>query len=313
MKDRSEFSAYGGTGWSPREKSLREEIGSIWSSCGANTEWSPLKGVLLHSPGIELSGLSNPDEVQMIEIPYIEVITKQHDEIAESLRGAGVSVAYVNPSRKPPPNMMFVADLLFMTPEGAIIARPASTVRAGEERFVAERLASLGIPVLRSISGRGTFEGADAAWLNPDTVLLGVGNRTNDEGAAQISSVLQEMNVETVLTKLPHGSMHLMGNLRFADKDLAICRPNRVDDVTLKVLDDHGFSSVFAPDESEIAHGLSLNFVTLGPMRILMASNNPRTQSFYEELGFTCLQVDISEVTKAAGGIACLTGITERE
>lgn len=313
MKDRSKASAYGGSGWSPRKKSLKEELGVIWSSCGVNTEWTRLKSVLLHSPGIELAGLSDPDKVQMIEIPFIEVISKQHDDLAQAFKGAGVSVAYVNPSRKPPPNMMFVADLLFMTPEGAILARPASTVRAGEERFVAERLTALGIPILRSISGRGTFEGADAAWLNPDTVLIGVGNRTNREGAKQICGVLKEMNVETHSVELPPGSMHLMGNLRFADRTLAICRPTAVDNVTQKILQDHGFEPVFAPDEKEIAYGLSLNFVTLGPRKVMMASHNPKTLAFYEELGITCYQVDIKEVTKAAGGIGCLTGIIERE
>ena len=48
---------------------------------------------------------------------------------------------------------MFVADLMFMTPEGAILGRPASTVRAGEERLVARRLAELGVPILRVVRG----------------------------------------------------------------------------------------------------------------------------------------------------------------
>ena len=39
-------------------------------------------------------------------------------------------------------------------------------------QFVARRLADLGIPILRTIRGSGTFEGADAAWLDPHTLLL---------------------------------------------------------------------------------------------------------------------------------------------
>jgi N-dimethylarginine dimethylaminohydrolase len=269
--------------------------------------------VLLHSPGIELTGISDPDKVQMIEIPFIELITKQHDDMAEAFRNAGVTVSYVEPSAKPPPNLMFVADLLFTTPEGVILARPASSIRAGEERFVAEQLSKLGIPILRSIRGKGTFEGADAAWLNPDMVLIGVGFRTNKEGAAQVSSLLKEMGVESIEADLPQGSMHLMGNLRFADRDLAICRPGRVSDATQDVLRENGFSIQFAPDESEVAAGLSMNFVTLGPKKIVTADGNPKTQTFYEDLGLECHLVDIREVTKAAGGIGCLTGILERE
>jgi N-dimethylarginine dimethylaminohydrolase len=249
----------------------------------------------------------------MIEIPAIELISQQHNAMAEAFKDAGVAVDYLAPTVIPPPNLMFVADLLFTTPEGVILSRPASSVRAGEERFVAERLASLGIPILRSIRGKGTFEGADAAWLNPDTVMIGVGFRTNNEGATQASSLLKEVGVESISVTLAQGSMHLMGNLRFVDHDLAICRPDRISDETLDILRDHGFSTHFAPDETEIALGLSMNFVTLGPKKILTADGNPKTQRFYEELGLQCLRVDISEVTKAAGGIGCLTGILERE
>ncbi|MHA2208402.1 MAG: dimethylarginine dimethylaminohydrolase family protein [Candidatus Thorarchaeota archaeon] len=313
MKDRSKASPYGGEGWSPREKSLKEEIGTIWSSCGVNNEWTRLKKVLLHCPGIELTGISDPDKVQMIEIPFIQLITKQHDSMAEAFRNAGVTVSYVEPSAKPPPNLMFVADLLFTTPEGAILSRPASSIRAGEERYVAEQLTKLGIPILRSIRGKGTFEGADAAWLNPDTVMIGVGFRTNKVGASQVSSLLKEMGVGSIVTELPPGSMHLMGNLRIADKDLAICRPNRVSDASQVALRENGFSLHFAPDEVEISVGLSMNFVTLGPRKILTADGNPKTQAFYEDLGLECYRIDISEVTKAAGGIGCLTGILERE
>jgi hypothetical protein len=32
--------AYGGAGWSPRARSLRQEIGSLWSACGVMNEWT---------------------------------------------------------------------------------------------------------------------------------------------------------------------------------------------------------------------------------------------------------------------------------
>jgi N-dimethylarginine dimethylaminohydrolase len=143
--------------------------------------------------------------------------------------------------------------------------------------------------------------------------MIGVGFRTNKEGAMQVSSYLKEMGIESLQINLPPGSMHLMGDIRFADQDLAICRPGRVSDSTLDILQEHGFSTHIAPDEVEIATGLSMNFVTMGPKKILTASGNPKTQRFYEELGFECYLVNISEVAKAAGGIGCLTGILERE
>jgi len=210
--------AYGGAGWSPRKTSLRQEIGKVWGACGLTNEWAPLKAVLLHRPGSELGDLAAPDRAQMLAPLDVGRARQQHDALAQAYRDAGVAVYYVEPAETPPPNLMFVADLMFMTPEGAILGRPASTVRAGEERFVARQLAELGIPILHSVRGRGTFEGADAAWIDPRTVLLATGLRTNAEGAAQVTSLLQEMGVEVVPVGLPYGVMHLMGQLRFADR-----------------------------------------------------------------------------------------------
>ena len=123
---------------------------------------------------------------------------------------------------------MFCADLFFLTPEGAILGRPASTVRAGEERWVARRLADLGVPIVRSVRGQGTFEGADAMWLDARTVLVGRGLRTNAEGVRQVTATLAEMGVQAIAVDLPWGAMHLMGTLRIADRDLAIAWPGRL-------------------------------------------------------------------------------------
>lgn len=305
--------AYGGASWSPRIFSLRQEIGQLWETCGVATEWSPLKAVLLHRPGAETEAITDPNAVQMLAPLDVKRARAQHDDMAQAYREAGVSVHYIEPVKTPPPNLMFVADLLFMTPEGAILGRPASTVRAGEERWVARRLAALGVPILRSVRGTGTFEGADAAWIDPKTVMLATGLRTNVEGAAQVTDLLGEMGVEVILVGLPYGAMHLMGTLRFPDRDLALAWPVRVPYAAVEALRRYGYTVLFLPDEEEAKHSMALNFVTLGPRRVLMAAGNPITQAFYEAMGITCHTVEVCELLKAAGGIGCLTGILERE
>jgi N-dimethylarginine dimethylaminohydrolase len=237
---------------------------------------------------------------------------EQHDTLAQAYRDNGVAVRYVEPADAAPPNLIFLADLLFMTPEGAILGRPASVVRAGEERLVAARLAQLGIPILRSVRGHGTFEGADAAWIDSDTVLLATGLRTNPNGADQVAQLLHELGVKVVRVGLPYGAMHLMGQLRFADNDLAFAWPGRVPFAAVDTLREKGYRVLFLPHEGEATLGMSLNFVTIGPRRILMASGNPVTQAFFEDAGVDCLTVPIDELAKAAGGIGCLTGILER-
>ncbi len=305
--------AYGGEGWSPRTESLREELGRVWMACGVSTEWSRLKTVLMHRPGPELAESTDPNTVQMLEPLNWERAQVQHDAITRAYQDSGVTVHHVEPPGRPSPNQMFVADLMFMTPEGAIVARPASTVRAGEERMVARRLADLGVPILKTVRGGGTFEGADAAWLNPTTVILGLGLRTNAEGAAQVTATLKEMKVDVIQVDLPYGTMHLMGMLRFADRDLAIAWPKRFVHKGIEALKERGYQIAFIPDEMEGADGKALNFVTLGRREILMAAGNPNTQAFCEDLGITCHVVEVDELGKAAGAIGCLTGIIHRE
>ncbi|CAN5377496.1 dimethylarginine dimethylaminohydrolase [soil metagenome] len=308
-----ETAAYGGPGWSPRTHSAREEMGTVWGRFGVGTEWSPLRAVLLHRPGAELAGASDANAALMLATPELKVAQEQHDSIAAAYSAAGVEVFYLEPSATPPPNQMFVADLMFMTPDGAIVGRPASTVRAGEERWVARRLADLGVPILRTVGGRGTFEGADAAWIDEKTVLLGRGLRTNAEGAAQVAATLHEIGVKVLQTDLPVGTMHLMGQLRFLDRDLAAVWPRRFAYSAIEALCGHGYTVLLFPDEAEAVRGQANNFVTLGPRRILMAAGNPRTQAFYEEAGVTCTTIVVDELLKAAGGIGCLTGVLERE
>jgi N-dimethylarginine dimethylaminohydrolase len=307
--------AYGGEGWSPRTTRLFDELGGIWSTCGQNSEFAPLKRVLLHTPfGDSLSEESDPNRLQLLEPVDTRRAARQHTEMAKVYAGADVTVEWIEPQRTPVSfNLMFAADLLFMTPEGAILARPASMVRAGEEREAAACLARLGIPILRSVRGGGTFEGADAMWLDPQTVLLARGLRTNIEGIRQVSAILTEMGVTTIVVDLPHGTMHLMGMLRIVDRDLAIAWPKRLAHHAVDQLEERGFKVVFIPDEAEAVAGAALNFVTVGPRHILMPAGNPVTQEFYEFLGITCHTVAVDEIVKAAGAIGCLTGVLERE
>ncbi|MCW5853295.1 MAG: amidinotransferase [Anaerolineae bacterium] len=303
---------YGGEGWRPRRRSAREEIGDLWAACGISTEWSRLRAVLLYRPGDELALSADPISVSMLEPLDIGRAQAQHDAMADAYRAAGVTVYYAEETQARP-NQMFMADLFVMTPEGAIVGRPASEVRAGEERVAARRLAELGVPIVRTVGGQGTFEGADAMWLDPQTVLLGRGLRTNDEGAAQVTGVLRDMGVSVIQVDMPVGTMHLMGMLRIVDRDLAVAWPLRLAHRAVETLRERGYQVVYAPDEREARDGAAFNFVTLGPRRVLMAAGNSVTQTAFERLGIECLTVPVHELRKAAGAIGCLTGILWRD
>ena len=307
------LSAYGGEGWLPRSDSMSAEIGSLWQACGLDSEWRTLRAVLLHRPGLELEASNRPNDVQMLAPIDVTRAGEEHDAMSQAYRDNQVTVHMVEPGDEPRPNQMFCADLVFLTPQGAILARPASTVRAGEEREVARRLADLGIPILRSISGQAVFEGADAAWLDATTVAVARGLRTNPRGIAQVAEVLADMQVEVIAADLPYGTMHLMGLLRIVDRDLAVAWPRRTPHVVVQACRDRGMQVVFLPEVDEQKMNRAVNFVTLGPRRILLEAGYTIVQEFYERHGIECVTVAASELVKAAGGFGCLTGVLQRD
>lgn len=283
----------------------------MWAACGVASEFAPLRTVLLHRPGDELSLVHDANAALMLDVPSPAEAMRQHDALAAAYRAAGVRVLYVDPAATPPPNLMFVADLLFMTPVGAILARPASTVRAGEERCIARRLADAGIPILRSVSGTAVFEGADAMWLDAETVVIGTGLRTNAEGAAQVAATLAEQGVRALLTAVPPAVMHLMAQLRIVDRDLAYVRDS-ASAALVDALRTRGYDVRPFPDAAEMDQRFAYNFVTVAPRRIIMPAGCPRTEAAFRAAGIDCTTVDVSELTKAAGAIGCLTGVLHR-
>lgn len=304
-------SAYGGQGWQGRATSHAQEIGTLWAACGIDSEYAPLRAVVMHEPGAEL-GEADPEAANLLEQIDWQRAAVQHRAIADAYRAAGVAVHLVQPEGRPSANQMFCADLMAATPEGVILARPASVARAGEERWVARRLADLGVPILCTLTGHATFEGADLMFLDPRTAILGRGLRTNDEGIAQVSAALARIGIEVLVVDMPFGTMHLMGMLRFADADLAIAWPRRTPFAAVQALRARGYRVEFLPDEDDNQRNRAMNFVTLGPRKILMVGNCPAARQFYEGLGIHCTEIDCSELAKAAGAIGCLTGVLER-
>lgn len=306
--------AYGGDKWSPRTATLREEMDEVWGDWGSGSECGALRAVLLRRPGPELDGIEDFDAAQMRSDVDPDLARAQHDDLVAAYRSHGVDVHLVERGRLDKPNSMFVRDLMLMTPEGAIVARPASTVRAGEERLVSQALGELGVPVLMSVHGAGTFEGADVSWYDEDLAFLAEGLRTNEEGADQVERMLLEIGVkEVVRVGLPYGGMHLDGLLNFADRDLAVVWPRRTPLKVVEALRRRGVRILEVIDDLSAHTALPMNFVALAPGEILMPTGGDRMREVYERAGVRCHTVDVSELIKAGGGIHCMTGFLRRE
>jgi len=315
-------SAYQGQGWQPRRGSLAQDVseGRYWSPYRSNTEYRPLDAVLMHIPSRHTPPVADVNAIQHLQPIDYDVLHAQLLRLSDLYRGLGIQVALIDPApggedREAWPfhNLMYVRDLFFMTPEGAILSRMASEVRAGEELLAARSLVGLGIPILRTVGGWGTFEGADALWAGAQTVLVGVGNRTNRSGFEQVRSCLEFQGVRAVEIPLPARVQHLLGLLQIVDDDLAVVRAGIAPADLKVVLNGLGFRCIALDETAEVRAGQAMNFVTIAPRRIVMVAGNPGTRRILQDGGLEVeAEAELSELLKGAGGPGCATGILGR-
>lgn len=299
-----------GPGWRPRTRSHAEDIGTVWAACGCDDEVSLLRGVLLTWPGDELAYDGEPADFLMSERPDLSQMRAEALAIAAFYEARGAAVTWIRPTSKAPPNLVFACDLFFMTPQGAVISRMAAVQRAGEERWVTAALAGAGIPILATIVGEGTLEGADALWLRPDLVLVGVGRRTNQAGFEQLRGVLGNQGVQALAVEIPGTVQHLLGAMNLLDADRAVTWGATAS--MNAALATAGVESIVFEDNPEVVGGRALNFVAVGPNEIVMPAGNPNTRSRLEAAGVRCWELEIPNYLKAEGGLGCLTGILRR-
>ena len=309
----NEDSAHGGDGWVPREGSRREELGSIWESCGVAAEWYPLRTVLTHRPGWEIDDVSDYRSALWLAPIDAAKAREQHDAFMEVYLENNVKVLELGEVGAPLPNSYFCRDTFCMTPDGAVISRMASASRAGEERWAAAALAREGVPIVHSVDGDGTFEGADVVVANEDLVFVGLGMRSNRSGVQQVARAFRDAGVaEVIEVEIPYGCGHIDGTINVVDKDLAMVMPTQLSWVVYENLKRHGFTVIDLPDMAESQGGMALNIVPLRPRTVVTPAENVRTKALLEQHGVEVLEVDVSELMKGGGSCHCMTGVVWR-
>ncbi|MFE2886881.1 dimethylarginine dimethylaminohydrolase family protein [Streptomyces sp. NPDC059272] len=305
----------GGPGWNPRTATHEEEVaaGVLWTRCGYRSEWGPLRDVLLSEPPASIASVTDPAGQLMRSPVDPGRMREQFAAVVEAYRARGVGVHTFAPPVTADPNIVFVRDLFMATPQGAILARPASAQRAGEERHAAAALAALGVPLLRTMTGTAAFEGADALWVDEHTVLLGRGLRTDDTGIGIVREVLAAQGIDTVVVAVGEGVQHLLGSVVFVDHGRAVVHSAALSPSLRTQLTLRDYELVELPPDDEVVGRRAMNLVTLGPGRVLMPAGCPATRRRLESAGLEVFDVEVGEYVKAAGALGCLTGILRRD
>ena len=307
-----DIDALAGERWFPMETSITEDMKNLWGDWGVCSEVDTLRDVIVRRPGAEIENFDW--QAARFRAPIDpERFRAQHDALMDIYRAHGVRVHYIEEQRADRPNAVFCRDLLLMTPEGAIVTRPAMEARRGEERYMAKALADLGVPIIRTICGSATFEGAMGLWIDRHTIVLASGVRTNREGYEMVEYELRRMGVTDIIhMQIPYGHAHIDGLLNMASHDVAVIHASQVPYDVCDALKKKGIKLLECPSRVEAKETLAINFVAIEPGTVVMPAGNPRTQELLEKNGIKIIPVEYDEVLKGYGAIHCCTAFLKR-
>ncbi|MDD4938827.1 MAG: arginine deiminase family protein [Candidatus Omnitrophica bacterium] len=283
-----------------------------------NSEYLPLKAVLLCKPFFELSGAYNTKRaLHKKRIDYL-ILNKEIQVIAGTYKKLGIRVHFMDPGwisgtdKRCAFNIMFARDIFFMTAKGGILSSMAAIVRRDETKYAQRSLKRLGVPVRQVFRDNATFEGADALWVNPRLVAVGVGNRTNESGFRQLKEVLKRDGVKCARLPAPRGTLHLLGTIQLINKNLALTRSG-VDPRIEGFLKENKIKFVEIPEGNEVKNKQAFNFVTVAPKTVIMPALCPRTKILLRGHGVkVAAEVPITQLVNGGGGLACATGVLAR-
>ncbi len=313
VKTRLDIDAIPGEKWFPKETTFAEDMQTYWGDWGVCSEVDTLRAVLMRRPGKEVENFDANENRFSDEPIDVELMRRQHDDVTNIYRNHGVKVYYVEEQREDRPNAIFCRDLMFMTPEGAILTRPSMAARRGEERYIAKALADIGVPIVRTINGDGRFEGANAMWVDRHTCIISTGSRCNKSGFEQVEYELRRMGVTDILhMQQPYSNIHIDGLLNAASNDVVMAHVSQVPYDILDALKKKGYTIVEAPSQTEVRENFGCNFVALEPGLVVMPEGNPRCQAALESYGIKVITVNISEIAKGRGALHCKTAFLKR-
>jgi N-dimethylarginine dimethylaminohydrolase len=243
--------------------------------------------------------------------PDFAVAQSQHESLCRLLANAGAEIVTLPTSQDLTLDAVYAHDASFATRRGLILMNPGKPNRVPEPQTHAAFCSQLGLPVLGAITPPGTSESGDIVWLDPQTLLVGHGYRTNKTGIEQLRSLLAPDKIEVVSAPLPHGRgpsecLHLMSLMSMLEEHTILVDLPWLAVETVELFKERGFRLIEI-DYSE-RDTLACNVLSLGNNRLIAIEENTKTNQRLRDAGFEVSTFTGSEISiNGGGGPTCLT------
>jgi N-dimethylarginine dimethylaminohydrolase/TusA-related sulfurtransferase len=277
----------------------------------AFNEWGPLKRVALRRPAAAFVDDRKLDrewrDLNYHSRPDLALAGMEYAALETLIGSAGADIVMLPGDPGLSLDALYVRDALMVSPRGVIACRMGKPARENEPAINA---AALGLTLVGSIAAPGKLEGGDLVWIDAETLLVGIGYRTNLAAVEQLRGILgAEVSIHAF--DLPHYKgpadvFHLMSVLSPIDGDLAVVYLPLMPVRLVEFLNDRGTRFVEVPEEEFASMGC--NVLALGPRHVVMVDGNPETAKRLRQAGARVEIVAAEEISrKGEGGPTCLT------
>lgn len=299
---------------------------------GAQSEYKTLRKVLMHTPreSIELINESNYDRYLFMTPIFRRRFIEEHEAFIDLLRLEGVDVFLVEDLLREhetaltqirgQPNLTYVRDTISIMKDGYVRMKMAAKVRNAEPQISEKAVQKLGIPCVLRVGNRALLEGGDFVYLDEETLMVGVGKRSNQQGVIQLAKAALEENLTRVIAvPLFPWNIHLDGALMIIDEDLAL---GHLDSLRKPAT---MFQKGQPPEKISLLTWLrrkeieiievdaherfmkGTNVVCLAPRKCIMYKWIDETARKLREHGVDVLEVEGTELLRGGGGPHCMT------
>ena len=248
--------------------------------------------VIVRTPAASLMhGLTSVTDLGQPD--YQHALT-QHTTYVETLTRCGVEVT-VLPAINEFPDSCFVEDPVLLTEKVAILTHPGAPTRQGEVALIEPAIRSFYKERIKRIEAPGTLEAGDVLRIE-NHFYIGLSQRTNSEGAQQLSAILAQYGYSSSVIELKQ-FLHLKTGVSYLGEGYLLVNGELIGHPEFRQYQ----QIIIADNEAYADNCIRVNEA------VIMAQGFDYSIKTVKNLGFNVLTVDMSEFRKIDGGLSCLS------
>jgi len=280
-----------------------------------NNMVDPIKKILLNHPKNAFFNQNKINsefkELNFFDAPDYNESLNEYEAFIDILKFHNIELYFLDGDNTNTIDSIYAHDPFIISNDGAIICNMGKKNRISEIENVKIFLKNNEIPIIGEISAPGKLEGGDIVWIDKYNIAIGIGYRSNIEGAKQLGEILSGCVKNIIPVPLPHWNgpndcLHLMSNLSPIDSNLFLVFSKLLPVQFIQYLKENKIELIEVPfNEYET---MACNVLAIAPREVIMLEGNPITKKLLENENVIVHTYKGSEISlKGAGGPTCLT------